>query len=345
MRILRKDYAHGAVRLVPEDADDLWTLESLLEPGDRVSASTERKIRIGDAGEKARVVKRWIKVTISVSKVEPASTGSELRVIGSVLEAPDDVPHSSSFGITVAQGTELTIEKDEWPGFLKQKLEQSSEPKHPLLIVLFDRDSAILLLLAGRTTKELVELKGDVPKKGLDQQKQSTFYEELVTQTQEYATRLGAHAIIFASPAFWQEYVKKLLPDELRKKALFTTISDVERTAVKELVNRPELAQALKGAHTAEELGFVDEIMQALAREKLIYGDADVIAALESANAKAVFVTEAKLRRLREHGAYEKAEGLLRQAEKAGAEIHILSSDEAQDKIEGLGGIVVVKRW
>lgn len=342
MRITKKDLKHGILRLQPEDADDLWDLNSVIDTGDEVKSSTERKIKLGGSDEKSRVIKRRVTLTIKADKVSYDST--EVRVMGPIIDGPDDMPRGSAHTLSITLGSEITIKKD-WPRYQLQRLEDATKQKQTILVVLFDREQALFLNVTGRGVETLVKLKGDVAKKSLDESKKNTFYNELTKLIEEYEGRLKPAGIVLASPAFWQEYVKKHIPNALRKKTTFTTISDVERTAVKELVKRPELQSMLKNNRAALELGYVEEILLALAHDQLAYGDKDVREAINMGNAKAIFLTETRITKEREKEIFAQTERLLRAAESADAAVHIVSSEEAARKIDGLGGLVVLQRW
>jgi len=283
MRLLKQDYKHGEVRLQIEDQDDLWYLSSVLEPGDRLKGSTERKIKLGGSEDKSKVIKRRVTLTIRVDKTD--YTGEDLRALGSIIDGPDDMPRGSGHSFTLMAGDDVTIAKDEWPNYMRERLEESSKARRAVIAAMYDREQANVLLVTGRGVQELLTLKGDVSKKGLDDHKQGSFYAELVKELETLVQRYAPRAVILASPAFWQEYMKQHLTPALAKISVFTTVSDSDKTAMKELLARPEVKSLLQDARATQELGYVEEIMSALSRDRLAYGDADVKEALASAGA------------------------------------------------------------
>ena len=52
MKILKKDLKKGFAHLKTDSVEDLWYLSHIIDPGDSVRSSTERKIKIG--GEDTR---------------------------------------------------------------------------------------------------------------------------------------------------------------------------------------------------------------------------------------------------------------------------------------------------
>ena len=340
MRIVKQDRKQGLIRLVVEDVDDLWDLQSVLEKGDLVTSSSERKINLGGSDEKARIIKRRVTLTINVDKVTFDQT---LRVLGTITQGPDDIPKGSAHSFTLQEGVELSIKK-EWSNYQLKRIKDATKPRNKLLVVLFDREQALFLAVTSQGVNELRAIKGLVSKKALDETVKNTFYQDIITNAQDLVDKEKPSALIFASPAFWLEYLKKILPDSL-KKSVFTTISDVEKTAVRELLQRPELQSVIKDNRAAQELLYVEEALQALAHDKLAYGDKEVREVIEQANAKTVLVSESFVHKKREQDAFSQTEHLLRAAESNGAKVHILSSNEACEKIDGLTGFVVLMRW
>src|SRR3989344_2264428 len=93
----------------------------------------------------------------------------------------------------------------------------------------------------------LLEMKGEVQKKASPEKVKATFYQDVVKQLEEYDKRYELNKIIVASPAFWKEYLIKLINDEkLKEKIILATCSDVGETAINEVLKRPETQEALK---------------------------------------------------------------------------------------------------
>ncbi len=337
MRI-KKDLKYNKVLATPDDVDDLWDLSNVIEAGDTVKASSERKINLGGSDEKSRIIKKRMTLTIEVEKV---SYDQDLRILGKIIDGPDDVPRGSAHSFTITAGDTLTIIKN-WANYQLSRLHDATKEKNSLLVVLFDREQAIFLSVTGRGVETITELKGNVNKKAVDETVKNTFYQEIVALAKELKTTKKPSGVVFASPAFWQEYIKKYAGE---LKPIYTTISDVEKTAVRELVGRPELQKLLRNNRAALEIQYTEEIMNALAHDKLAYGDKDVKEAIEQANVKAVFLSQTRIHKEREEGTFEKTEQLLREAEAAGGEVHIFSSTQSCQELDGLGGLVVIQRW
>ncbi|MBR9692354.1 pelota family protein [Candidatus Woesearchaeota archaeon] len=346
MRLTKQDYKGGYVRVKVEHGDDLWVLRSVIMPGDTVSGSTERRIKVGNAKEeKSNVVRKRVRLSIAVEKVDYSADGGTLRVLGSITDGPEDVPRGEHHSFVLEPGSEIGITKLEWPGYLIGKLKSATKLDSALLVLLFDREEAKLYGVTRRGVEELARLKGKVAKKDFSDQQAKNFYKELVEMLQSHDSRGDYAHIVCGAPAFWKEYLEKELPPELKKKSVMTTISAVERTAIRELLGRPEVTKLLAESTTLRELKQAEDALEALGRDKLAYGEKEVAEAVNTGNAAIVLVTEHEIAKRREKGNFHKLEELLKTAEKTRGEVHVLSSDEAMSKIDPLGGVVATKRW
>jgi protein pelota len=89
MKLVSKSFAPGsgepgAVKLIPEEAEDMWHLYNLIAAGDRVQATTIRKVSFdtGGAGGGSESERVKLKLTLLVEAVEYDASAAELRVRG-----------------------------------------------------------------------------------------------------------------------------------------------------------------------------------------------------------------------------------------------------------------------
>lgn len=343
MKLLERN--KGAIKVVVETGDDLWFLHTIIDKGDRCTGDSEYKYKVGGSDAKSSVVKKRVWVQVTAEKTEFSASTGHLRINGKVADGSEEVPRGSSHSLDITEGSKLTIDKERWLDYQTEKLEEAlSSARLNTLLVLFDRESAIFALLKPNGYETLLTLKGDVPKKGVDEGKQHAFYKEIVTHLEEFIKRFGIDTAIAASPSFWKEYLEKELGPELKKKVLFASVSAVDATAINEILKRPELEQALKSQRVTRELRIIESMLGALAKDKLIYGIPDLLGAIHEGNIGEVIVSEQTIMRKKADDTFGELEMLLRAASDVKAKVHLLSTDAA-DKIDGFGGIVGIKRW
>jgi len=131
MKILHQDPRTGKIKLRVDNLDDLWHIKNILNSGDIVSAVTFRreetqsdKLR-SDRGEKKRM-----RLDIEVEKVEFHEFTDRLRILGVIVEGPQDLGSYHTLNLT--DGDQLTIIKEEWKDHelnrLKEAVEHSQKP-------------------------------------------------------------------------------------------------------------------------------------------------------------------------------------------------------------------------
>ncbi len=345
MRIIHKDIKQGILKLRVDSGQDLWYLSSIIESGDRISGMTERKIKLGSGGadERSKVSRRSVFLKIIVEKIEHDSS---LRVSGKIIEAPEDIPKGDYHTFDIIEGTIISIEKDYWTKYSLKKLDESTVNQLAnVLIVAFDREEAIFAILKAQGYETLLDLKGDVSKKDMEEKK-SNFYQEIYLQLMEYDKRFLFDNIVVASPAFWKEYLLKEVKDEkLKKKIILATCSSIDDGTISEILKRPELKTLLEKDRATRELRLVEELLGKISRDDAVYGFDEVREKLNSGNVQSLLVSENLIFKARRESKYNALEELMNAAESLNAELYIVSSEEAAKKLDGISGIAVIFRW
>lgn len=346
MKIFNRDLKQGIVKVQAESADDLWYLHAIVDEHDKLRGDSEYKEKLSGAGEKSRVTRRKVWVVVDVEKSEFDEHTAHLRISGPVIDGSEEVPRGNYHSIDISEGSVVTIKKERWLDYHLDKLEEAEKSgSGSTLLLLFDREQAIFVMLKPSGYEVVLELKGDVNKKGMDEQKTKSFYKEIHEKLTEYRKRHEIHTVVAASPSFWKEYLKKEMPQEDQKGVVFTSVSSVDKSAINELLQREELQHALQGERAARETEIVAKAMEALGKDMLSYGFADVKEAIGHGNVTMLIVTENKVKKDRAEERFKQLEALMRQASDMNAKVHMLSTEETQRKIDGLGGIVALKRW
>lgn len=344
MKILAKNLRQGEVKVLVENPDDLWFLNNIIDPGDRISGKTLRKIK---ATEEAKAERKPIFLALTVEKLE--YTPQELRTAGKITEGPEDVPRGSYHTFAITPGTRLTITKPEWLSYQLDYLTEASEITPPKIVIcVFDREEALFAKLTREGYELLSTLKGKVAKKRVEEKVKETFHDDIIAKLEDYDKRFGLDKIILASPAFWKEELYKVLKNpELRKKIILATCSGADETAIAEVLKRKETQQALQQERISKEMALVDNLMVAIAKnDKAAYGFDDVKNAAEAGAIEHLLVADSLIQELREKGAFKELDAIMKQADRAKGRVWIISTEhEGGKKLKGLGGIAATLRY
>jgi protein pelota len=139
--------------------------------------------------------------------------------------------------------------------------------------------------------------------------------------------------------------LQEALNEDLKKKTIYSAVSDTSEQALQELLRRPEVKQAVQNDRTAQEDRLVQELLHAIEKEQAAYGIDETEAKAAEGNLKTLLVSDEYLMHEREQGDYERLETVMKTAEQGKAEIIIIASKDASKQLDGLGGIAGLKRW
>lgn len=348
MKQLLCDLRKGIVKLQPEHAEDLFSLSQIIEKGDTLEGRTLRKIKLDRGGDdrKTAVVTRPVFLSITVKEVE--FTGETLRVSGTVNEGKEDIPRGAHHTITVEIHDTVAIIKEQWPGFLLEKLKEACSGEPPkILIAILDRDEAYIALMKRVKYEILVHL-GAEPEKKAMKQTEKDFYAEVAKQITLYDERHNFDAVIIASPAFFKDEVAKRLGENIRGRTVLCTSSSVGKNGIDEVLKREEAASALAKARIGSEMKHVQTLFAEIGRAsgKAVYGLDACKKAVEAGAVAELIVSEGFIQKLRAEGKYEPVAAVMKAADMARAEVRIISSEhDGGRQLDGLGGIGAVLRY
>ncbi|HLD43695.1 MAG TPA: mRNA surveillance protein pelota [Candidatus Nanoarchaeia archaeon] len=331
----------GEIKVKVESLDDLWTLRGVISQGDVVSGRSERKVRKGEKDQRSRaVIKRHFQAIVEVERVEFAQ--SQLRISGKLSQGTEDIPKGSYHTIVAEPFSVITVKKLAWPVFILKKVQDACNPSpHSILLVVFDREEAVIARLQRQGYEVLMTLAGEVQKKREPQKVGAPFFEEIKKALKEISDRNGITHIIVASPAFWKDEIRPILENAKLPQLIYASCSSVGPNGIAEVLKRPEIASALKEERAFQEFAAVEELMVAIAKAKPVaYGSEEVNRAQESGAVAKVVVADVFLQERPD------ADALLAAVERQkGSVVIVSSSHEAGKKLLGLGGIGALLRY
>ncbi|MBW2983727.1 mRNA surveillance protein pelota [Candidatus Woesearchaeota archaeon] len=350
MKTIYSNLKKGEIKLKVENPDDFWYLTTIIDKGDLVKGKTIRKIKIGEKEQRSmKTIKKPVFIAVNVEKVEFSKTSGFPRVAGVVTEGPEDVPHGSHHTFNIEVGSIITIIKKKWLTFQLDRLkEASSKEIAKILICILDREESFLALLKRYGYTLLSHIKGKVQKKGVEEKVTGSLYSEIIKKIEDYDKKYTLNQIIIASPAFWkEELMKELKNDELKKKIILATCSSIDKTAINEVLKRPETREALKQARASKEANLVEELLTEISKQGLAaYGLKETENAANSGAVKMLLVTDSLIQKSREENKYEKIDQIMKTVDSTKGEVHLISSEnDAGKKLDGLGGIGGILRY
>ncbi|GAB6147864.1 pelota family protein [Stetteria hydrogenophila] len=348
MKVEVLDGKRRRLRVRPEGDEDLWTLMSILRPGDYVKGRTTRDVSVKGGGRKER---RPITVKLRVENVEFQPFTGRLRVYGVIVEGPEEYGvQGRHHALTVAPGQEVIIEREDgWPEWAVEKL-RASGPRGRALVVAVDYDEYGVALVAPHGFKMVTEGSSSLPGKDSPTREQefNSYIERVAKLAAETAAREGVEVVVVTGPG----EPKRLVAERLRALApnlkVFTDDASMGgRAGVEEALRRPRVTEALREYTLVEAEKVLDEAMRLLARnpDRVAYTLGEVAAAAKLGAIEACILVSDKLHSLDEKER-ELAVTILEWGEKTRARVYLVPPDSpVGEKVARLGGAVAVLRY
>jgi protein pelota len=343
MKLGKQDPKEGEIRLTPENTEDLWHIERILQPGDKIRAKSWRRYKAveGDAGEK-----KAVNLTLGVEKVEFSPFANRLRVTGKILEGTpvEFVQLGSYHTVDVEQDFAVSIIKDKWMAHhlsrIKQAITETKRPKLAMLVL--DESKAIFATLRGYGVHYELELENNASMRDEKfDEKAQRFFGEIVKKLQS----LSVGRIIVAGPGFGKENLMKFIKQkspELGKKIILEHCSYAERSGINELMKRGVVSKVAGEERAAVELELMDNFSMEIGKDSglVAYGLAEVRKAVEASAVETLLVEDELLRNSKE------IEAVVEEAEKLKVRLVIFTHDsDGGRELDGYGGFAALLKF
>ena len=351
MKIVFKDLKRGVVKVVPETTDDIWTLYTVIQPGDLVRARTVREVHFGERGS-GRSSRVPMTLTIRVEKTEFQAFTTRLRIRGLVVEGPEKYGVLGKYHtINIDVGRELEIMKPHgWPRALLEKLESSSlQPA--AVIVAVDYDEYAVAIARGQGVRVLAE--GGLHLPGKDDPSREEKMREALTiiakTTAGIVEREKPLLVVVAGPGMLKdalaERLRTLLPREVR--LYVDHVSMGGHAGILEEVRRGVMRNALREAASIRAEKFIEEFEKLLAKEpcRVAY-TIDMVTEAARMGAVGKLLVLDELLHHPDPEVRKRVDELLRLADMTRPEIQFISTEApAGAKVKSLGGVVAILRY
>lgn len=348
MKVLEKSGRGEVVKLRIDGEEDLWTLKTLLRPGDVVGARTFREVSIGGRGPKER---RPLFLKVRVKNVEFQPFTGKLRVFGVIVEGPEEYGlKGKHHSLVIGKGQTVVVERPGgWSSRDLERMEESG-PRGRAIIAAVDYDEYGIALLAPYGFKMLVEESMRLPGKDDPSREQEleARLARIARMIIDYAKANDASIVIVVGPGM----LKNMVAERVRREApsLRVTVDDASmggRHGVEEALRRDRVATALREYTIMEAEGVLGEFLAAAAREpdRVAMGPQEVLAAARLGAVDKLIVLDTMLHSL-DDDVREIVDEALSRAEAYRARIIIIPEESPPgEQVKRLGGIIAVLRY
>ncbi|XP_052185674.1 protein PELOTA 1 isoform X2 [Diospyros lotus] len=274
MKIVRRDLVPsgpGSVKMVPDEADDLWIVYNLISEGDSVLAVTVRKVlrEAASGGRDAERVK--LKLEIKVQSVDYDKEGSVLRIRGKNILENEHVKIGAFHTLEIELHRPFVLRKDIWDSLALDALRQASDPSASadLAVVLMQEGLAHIFLVGKSVTTTRARIEASIPRKhgpaiaGYDKAL-NKFFENVLQAFLKHIDFKVVRCAVIASPGFTRDQFHRHLLLEAERRQLRPIIENKSRIilvhttsgykhSLREVLDAPNVMSIIKDTKAAQE--------------------------------------------------------------------------------------------
>lgn len=371
MKLLKKEVSAkdgaGSVKLVPEQAEDMYTLYNLIAVGDSVRTLTLRKIVKEATGKEKQTKTIKMALTIQVEKVDFDTDVCSLRLSGQNLEGTEHVAAGQYHTLVLEPNRAFTLTKPVWDAVYLEALEESTNPERiaEIAAIVMEVGLAHVCLIAGNMTVVKGRIQKSMPKGHAQKRfgktdKAMEKYFEMIYRT--LATKINLDrikVIILGSPGhlnddFFKYMMAKAVKEgndgiqKARKKFCLVTTTSGHKHALEEALADESIRKRVGDTKAIAELKALEKFKTYLANDdaRACYGIGQVTRATDLAAVDTLLVTDS-LFRSRDLTERKKYVTLVEDVRQRGGEARVLSSmhPSGEDLNKLCAGVCAILRF
>lgn len=343
MRLLHQDPAGGIMKMQIESEDDIWHLYNVLEAGDLVTASTQRREeKSADKIRAERAEKKRMTLGVRVEKIEFSDFDLRLRLLGIIEEGPQDIGQHHT--LIFETGDTLTLTKNHWRETqverLRRAMEDSRKPR--IVFVAMDQDEASIAVLRQFGMKELAVVRSGRSGKQYAEKEAGGDYHQEIASKVESLMEPGTPLVVLG-PGFAKE---ALIEDgKQRFPSLFSSASSYHTgqsgmAGIHEMMKKGLGAEVLRDSRVATEVKLMEAVLERIGKDGLAtYGPNEVEVAAKAGAVETLLILDSLLRE-------RDLDSLVRNVESQRGDVVVVSEQhDAGRELESLSGVAAILRY
>ncbi|GBG59018.1 hypothetical protein CBR_g24366 [Chara braunii] len=368
MKLLRKNLTKdggGSVKLVPDDAEDLWHAYNLVAEGDMVSATTVRKVQKETSSGGSESERVRLNLCVEVEAIEFDSTASILRLRGKNVTENEHVRLGAYHTLELEQQRPFTLRKGQWDSLALDRLKQCTDPcaSADVAAVLMQEGLANVCLFGGSMTVVRARIESAIPRKrgaaiaGYDKAL-NRFFENILQSILRHVDFSIVKCLILASPGFTKDQFHSYMLLEAsrrdlrqiidnKSKIILTHASSGYKHALKEVLASPSVQGQIKDTKAAKEVMALEEFFSMLSSDsaRAFYGLKHVEAAQERLAVDVLLVTDSLFRNANV-ATRKRYVALVESVKESGGQVHIFSSMHVSgEQLAQMTGVAAILRF
>lgn len=342
MRIISRDDREWITIHVDAD-DDLWYLKNIIDPGSLVRMTTLRRMeKQQDMNRSKETQRKPVTATITVETLEFQEFSGNLRVLGTVVQGPEDITglHQS---FSISPGDTFDLMKSQWTQEQKKLMDEAINNRFSdkFYFITVDDEAAQLILLKSYGIQSLGRIDSHRPGKDYESEySDNVYFREIV----DAARRMfpDDSTIIILGAGFTREKLVEAFRSygglKFRILSFPTTRSD--SGAVWEFLNSTDSDSLFKDLRISSDSKLVESFLRHIKTDQLAaYGYGEVLKSVQNGSAETVLISEDKFRT-------NEGRDLIDIARNFGTSVHIMSvSTDPGRVVSSFGGYCAILRF
>ncbi|GIL62954.1 hypothetical protein Vafri_17101 [Volvox africanus] len=366
MKLLAEGFAKGSegyVKLLPEEAEDMWHVYNLAREGDHITATTFRKVQV-DKGTGADSERLKLKLTLQVETIEFDAEAGVIRIKGRNLTESEHIKLGAYHSLELEQGRAFTLFKAVWDALDIERVRQATDVtlSADLAAVLITEGLANVCLVGGSTTLVRARVEANLPRKrgaalGFDKA-WNRFLEHVFNAVVRHVDFSVVKCLVIAGPGFAKDQFKDYMDAEAvrrevrplvenKDKVVLASASTAYKHSLKEVLSCPGIAARIKDTKAAREVAALQDFFDLLSTDssRAFYGPGHVFAAAELGAIQVLLISDS-LFRINHVEKRRKYADLVEGVREAGGEALIFSAMHISgEQLSQLSGIAAILRF
>lgn len=346
----------GAIKIIPEEQDDLWILSNLILPNDVVCAETSRKVHPNGTGSGGKnPVRVRFTMEVKITGVDYDNRSSSIRVSGKIITNNSYVTAGAFHTLELVKDKAFELKKKSWDSISIENLKEGCNKKSgcDLVVLLINPGLAHLYMVGKSMTSLCAILDSKIGGKKVDPSK---FFERVFNALVKNVDFSVLHCMVIAGPGSTKDQFRQYLLSQacrvksmegVKSRVALLDVSSMGKEGLREVLDDPRAMSLIKDTKSATELKAMKELneMMLFHPDKACYGPKSVDLASELMAIETLLITDDMFRNV-DSGLRKKYIGLVDSVKRSGGKVLVLSSMHISgEQLTQLTGIAAILRF
>lgn len=343
--------SNNAFFVIPEDADDLFTLRRIVEKHDHVIADTNRVIKqVKEYGRPDKGERIKVRVCIRVEQSELDAAVDRLRITGTIVETDNElVTKGTHHSLSLEAGDSITIDKGRKWQDVEIKMLKRSGISASFILVAIDTQEAAVARVSGTHVKVIPNIYSGQSGKRYQTKNNPNIETYFTDIAKTVSSIIGENdkVIIFGPGETRRRFFNALVGRQEIAKERVQVVDGVDvagEDGIFVFLRSPQMKEAMSASKLASVSSMLDRVMLMVNKgeTKFAMGMREVSQAAELKAIETVVFSDSIFKTANE----EQLVKLLNSIESIGAKTFAVdSSTDIGLRVSSLGGIVALLRY